>query len=145
MRSGVDRFGVHCAQDRHACMAHVATRAVLAMQVRMLQDPSWKDALVGKERDFPELATSLQAGAAAIAYAIRCQGLGLFPRSGVDRLICARAQLRSGVDRRSLLAFVVHRMHVKDKQFERETHCWRRMAEWFDASHAAAWTSNSAC
>jgi len=39
-----------------------------------LQNASWKPALIGKEKDFPELAASLQAAGAAITHGLRFQG-----------------------------------------------------------------------
>jgi len=40
----------------------------------MLQDPGWKSQLLGKAKDFPELAAALQVSAAAVGHAVRYQG-----------------------------------------------------------------------
>ena len=39
-----------------------------------MQNNNWKSALLGADKDFPELATSMQAAAAAVSHGLRFQG-----------------------------------------------------------------------
>jgi len=48
-------------------------------------EANWKDALLGEETAFPELATSLQAAAACVAGGIRYEGFAAYHNSGADR------------------------------------------------------------
>jgi hypothetical protein len=57
--SGVDRHGPKPPPPR---------------KVRQLQDPGWKDALLGKATDFAELAADMGVASASISQAVRFAG-----------------------------------------------------------------------
>ena len=97
--------------DSTVVHAYKVADATLYAKVRMLQVPSWQDALVGKATDFPELATALGARSAAIASGIRYKGPTSF-LAGVVAVSTAssgpscmyRILLYSGVNRPCLAA-----------------------------------------
>jgi hypothetical protein len=138
---------------------HVS-HACAGTQVRLVQNNNRRSALLGAEKEFPELATSMQAAAAAISHGLRFQGSRV---SSVHAMAVSNARVEawpqhtqkhttikthgthSGVDRCTATVSTDRVVAIQDSRLRVGTCCWWRVAEWFGASHAAAWMETLVC